>query len=323
MAPLPDPVEQSVEHSASPLTDQAQEAGAPRPGARAAWWAAVRPKTLSVSLAPVLAGTAVAYAETASWQPWPAVVAALAAMLIQIGTNLHNDVSDFERGADTADRLGPPRATAMGWLAAAAVRRAAWSAFVLAFALGVALVIHGGWPIVGIGLASLAAGWAYTGGPRPIAYTPLGELFVLGFFGLAAVGGSYYLQTGALSIAALIAAIMLGAFAAAVITVNNTRDRETDARVGKRTLAVHLGRRTMDRVYAAELLLPFLMLPLLAVSLGRGGSMALPCLAAGKAWQLARRFSAMPAGRGFNPLLAETARVQAVFALLLMLALIV
>lgn len=272
-------------------------------------------------MAPVLVGSAIAHAETGALLLWPALLALLAAVLIQIGTNLHNDVADFERGADTPDRLGPPRATAMGWLPAASVRRAAWAAFVLAFALGILLVARGGWPIVLIGLASLAAGWAYTGGPRPIAYTPLGELFVMVFFGLAAVGGSYYLQTLSLALPAGLAALMLGAFAAAVISVNNTRDLATDARAGKHTLAVFLGRQAMNRVYVLELLLPFLLLPVLAAVLGRGWWMALPGLLAGSALQLAHRFATMPAGPGFNALLGETARLQAVFSLLLVAAL--
>jgi 1,4-dihydroxy-2-naphthoate octaprenyltransferase len=309
MALLPDSAETSADKPAESLIG--------RPSARDAWWLALRPKTLSVSLSPVLVGTALAYAEHGSVLLWPAALALLAAVLIQIGTNLHNDVSDFERGADTPDRLGPPRATAMGWLPAPAVRRAAWAAFVLAFLLGILLVVRGGWPIVCIGLASLAAGWAYTGGPRPIAYTPLGELFVMVFFGLAAVGGSYYLQTLMLSPSALLAALMLGAFAAAVISVNNTRDLATDARAGKHTLAVFIGRQAMSRVYLAELLLPFLLLPLLAVSVERAWWMALPLLAAVPASGLYRRFAAMPVGTGFNALLGETARLQAIFSLLL------
>lgn len=296
---------------------------ADRPSERAAWWLAARPKTLTVSLAPVLVGTAVAYAESGSILIWPALVAFLAAVLIQIGTNLHNDVSDFERGADTPQRLGPPRATAMGWLPASSVRRAAWLAFGMAFLFGIALVCRGGWPIVLIGLSSLLAGWAYTGGPRPIAYTPLGELFVVLFFGLAAVGGSYYLQTLSLSWPAVLAALMIGVLGAAVISVNNTRDIGTDALVGKCTLSVVVGRRWMDRLYGGELLLPFLLLPLLAGLLERGIWMATPCLAAGMALSLSRRFSAASEGAEFNRLLAETARLQAVFALLLVLALCV
>ena len=307
-----------------PSPDAAESPGIPasRPSPRAAWWLALRPKTLSVSLAPVLVGTALAQAETGMFVVWPALVAMLAAMLIQIGTNLHNDVSDFERGADTPDRLGPPRATAMGWLRAPAVRRAAWLAFLLAFCLGIALVVRGGWQIVAIGLASLAAGWAYTNGPRPIAYTPLGELFVLAFFGFAAVGGSYYLQTLAFSPAAAVAATMLGCFGAAVISVNNTRDLGTDARAGKNTLAVILGRPAMNAVYAVELLLPYVLLPVLAGIVGKGWELALPCLSAGLALPLCRRFAAMPPGTGFNDVLAETARLQAIYALLLAIGLV-
>lgn len=302
------------------MPDQSSPAGSPanRPSVAYAWWQALRPKTLLVSFSPVLVGTALAYSQTQVWKPAIALVALLAAMLIQIGTNLHNDVSDFERGADTPDRLGPPRATAMGWLSAAAVRRGAWGAFVLAFLLGVLLVMHGGWPIVVIGLCSLLAGWAYTGGSRPVAYGPLGELFVLLFFGFCAVGGSYYLQTMSFSLDAIWVSLALGSFAAAVISVNNTRDLDTDARAGKRTLAVRLGRAAMRRVYALELAFPFvLLLPLLLGTLTLLPTMALPV-----AVSLYRRFSAMKEGAGFNRLLAETARLQAIYAVLLAMALV-
>ena len=318
MPPLPDPA-QDTEVAAQHMDAEHNS----RPSAWHAWWLAARPKTLTVSLSPVLVGTMLAYAERSSIELWPALVAALAAMLIQIGTNLHNDVSDHERGADGPDRAGPPRATAMGWLSAASVRRAAWLAFGAAFLLGTALVARGGWPIMLIGLLSLLAGWAYTGGPRPIAYTPLGELFVIAFFGGAAVGGSHYLQTLTTSLPALLAALMLGLFGAAVISVNNTRDLATDARVGKNTLAVILGRRSMNGVYLLELLLPYLLLPLLAVLLGKGAWMALPALSVGMALALWRRFVGMRAGAAFNELLGQTARLQAVFAVLLSTALLV
>ncbi|WP_228384644.1 1,4-dihydroxy-2-naphthoate polyprenyltransferase [Rhodocyclus gracilis] len=290
---------------------------AARPSLVGAWWLALRPKTLTVSAAPVLVGSAVAWSQTQTFYLLPALIALLAAMLIQIGTNLHNDVADFERGADTPDRLGPPRATAMGWLTGAAVRRGAWIAFGLAFNFGVYLVWYGGWPIVAIGLASLVAGWAYTGGPRPIAYSPFGEVFVLLFFGLAAVGGSYYLQTLTLDPAALVAAAMVGMLAAAVITVNNTRDLDTDARAGKRTLAVFLGRQRIELVFAAEMLAPFALLPLLAGLAGRGWSLALPLLALPAIVALIARFRREPAGPAFNELLARTAQLQLLFCVLL------
>lgn len=288
-----------------------------------AWWLAIRPKTLTVSVAPVLVGHAAAWAQAGALHWQPALVALLAALLIQIGTNLHNDVADCERGTDAPGRLGPPRATAMGWLPAAAVRRGAWIAFALAFNFGIYLAYQGGWPIVLIGLASLLAGWAYTGGPRPIAGTPLGELFVLLFFGLAAVGGSYYLQTLSISPAALLAGAMLGLFGAAVITVNNTRDLETDARAGRRTLAVVLGRRAMRWVFAAETLLPFALLPGLAVLAGRAWWLASPLLVLPPVLLLIKRFGDASGGAVFNQLLASTARLQFLFALLLSLAMVV
>ena len=191
------------------------------------------------------------------------------------------------------------------------------------FNFGIYLAWHGGWPIVAIGLSSLLAGWAYTGGPRPIAYTPLGELFVLLYFGLAAVAGSYYLQTLSIRPAALLAGAMLGLFGAAVITVNNARDVETDCRVGKRTLAVVLGRRATLRVYGAELLLPFALLPGLALLAGRGAWLAWPLLVLPLVARLLGRFRDASSGPDFNELLASTARLQFLFGVLLSLALVV
>lgn len=293
-----------------------------RPSGALAWWLAARPKTLTVSFVPLLVGSAVAYSEGHLFHWLPAVIALLAAVLIQVGTNLHNDVSDFERGADTPERLGPPRATAMGWLPAAAVRRAAWIAFGLAFNFGVYLAWYAGWPIVVIGLSSLLAGWAYTGGPRPIAYTPFGELFVCVFFGLVAVGGSYYLQTRTVDGAALLAALMVGLLAAGVITVNNYRDLESDARAGKNTLAVSLGRRGARFVYALEMLLPFALLPPLAALTGKGAWLMLPFAVLPLVLVQLGRFRRETPGPGFNELLARTALLQFAFGILLAIALV-
>jgi len=194
----------------------------------------------------------------------------------------------------------------------------AWLAFALAFLCGIYLVGHGGWPIVVIGLASLAAGWAYTGGPAPIAYRPLGEIFVFIFFGLVAVGGTYYLQTLTLTLVALIAAALVGIHAAAVITVNNYRDRDGDARNGKNTLAVLLGRPATRRLYTGEILAPYALLPLLATSLG--WLAALPLLLLPLALKLVRRFYREAPGPVFNDILAATAGQQLVFAMLLAVA---
>ena len=185
---------------------------------------------------------------------WPIMlVAVFAALLIQVGTNLHNDAADFEHGADiSSTRIGPPRATAQGWLTLAQVRNGATLSFSLAMVMGSYLVWQGGWPILAIGLLSIVAGWSYTGGPKPIAYVGLGELFVFVFFGLVAVAGSYYLQTAALHWPALITGAMLGMPAAAVLVVNNYRDLDNDRQAGKNTLAVRLGPQGRARLNTAS-----------------------------------------------------------------------
>ena len=282
-----------------------------------AWFLACRPKTLSVSLSPVLVGTAVAWHDSGTLLWLPLLAAALGAAFIQIGTNLFNDVGDFLRGTDTPGRLGPKRATAEGWLTPGKVKAGAWLSFALAFLCGIYLVWHGGWPIVAIGLASLAAGWAYTGGPKPIAYGPLGEVFVFIFFGLVAVGGSYYLQTLALMPLALIAAALVGIHAAAVITVNNYRDLDGDAKSGKNTLAVRLGRPATRHIYALEMLAPYALLPLLG---SLGWLATLPLLSLPLALKLILRFHREAPGPVFNNILAATAGLQLTFALLLSLA---
>ena len=291
----------------------------PPPSPLAAWLLACRPKTLPVSLSPVLVGSALAWQQQAQLHWLPLLAALLGAAFIQIGTNLFNDVGDFLRGTDRPGRLGPRRATAEGWLSPPAVARGAWTCFALAFLCGLQLVAHAGWPIVAIGLASLAAGWAYTGGPRPIAYGPLGEVFVFIFFGLVAVGGSHYVQTLTPALDALLVAAPVGLLAAAVISVNNYRDLDGDAASGKRTLAVRIGRPAMRRVYVGQLLLAHLCLLPLALRLGPG--LLLPLLSLPLTLRLARRFVTAPVGPGLNALLAATAGLQLVFSLLLALAL--
>ncbi len=225
------------------------------------WWLAARPRTLPLAAAPVLAGSALAWSEGAPFL-WLSALAALGcALLIQVGTNLHNDAADFESGNDGGERLGPTRVSAAGWARPEAVRRAALTAFALALGLGVYLVSVGGWPILAIGVASLLAGWAYSGGPRPVSHTPFGEVFVWVFFGLVAVAGSHYLQSGAAAASALLAGAVLGLPAAAVLMVNNTRDRIGDMAAGRRTLAAVLGRDGAVKAYAAMMLAPFLIAP--------------------------------------------------------------
>lgn len=287
-----------------------------------AWWLAARPKTLSVSLTPVMVGTALAWLETGVILWLPALAALAGAMLIQIGTNLHNDAADFARGADTAERLGPARAVASGWLHAKTVEGAALGCFALAMLCGIYLAWHAGWPIVVLGLASLISGWAYTGGPRPLAYSGLGELFVWLFFGLGAVMGSFYLQTFRLDWGALLAASMLGSLAAAVIVVNNYRDLDSDRCVGKHTLAVRLGREGSQVEYGLLLFLPYLLLPALSGLTGMKWGAVLPFLSLPWAMLLLRRFVTEPAGPVFNRILAQTAQLQLAFGVLLTLGIL-
>jgi 1,4-dihydroxy-2-naphthoate polyprenyltransferase len=296
--------------------DVVTDAPAPAPSMLRYWLTAIRPRTLLVALVPVLVGTALAWHDRGAISLLILGATVLTALLIQVGTNLHNDVADFERGADDpGTRLGPRRATAEGWLRPAQVRRAALLSFATAFCVGLWLAWQGGWPILAIGLASIACAWAYSGGARPIAYSSLGELFVWLFFGLAAVAGSYYLQAGRFDAMALAAGALLGLPAAAVLVVNNYRDMDNDRRAGRRTFAVVFGARASRIEYGMLLLLPFVLLPLLALAAGPGwllGMLALPW-----AVLLVRRFVTTPAGPVFNELLADTARLQLVLGALI------
>lgn len=285
------------------------------------WLLAARPRTLPLSAAPVLAALALAWRETAVLHILPGLAALLGAMLIQIGTNLYNDARDGERGGDGPDRLGPRRVTAAGWATAAAVRRAAWLCFGGAAALGLYLVWVGGGPILGLGALSLLCGWAYSGGPRPISHTPYGELFVLAFFGLGAVGGTYWLQTGGLSPAGLLLGLLLGLPAAAVLLVNNHRDRVGDRRAGRRTLAIVLGPQGALAAYALLLAGSFVLTPLLAWASGDVGVLA-GLLALPAALALIQRMRSEPPGPGMNGLLAQTAQFQALLAALLVVGLL-
>lgn len=286
-----------------------------RPKAWRIAWLAIRPRTLSVSVAPVLVGSSLAWAAGSSVH-WLALVAALCcATLIQIATNLHNDAVDCEKGNDLPDRPGPLRVTAAGWVTPGTVRRAALGSFAAAFLLGIYLAAVGGWPIVGIGLASLLAGWSYSGGPRPISYSPFGELFVLFFFGVLAVGGSVWLQGHAPDLSTLLAGLVCGLPAAAVLVVNNTRDRVADLRVGRRTLAALLSRAGATRAYAFMMLLPFALLPLLAW-FGHSGAL-LGLFALPNALAKVRAFAAASSDPALNPLLPATARCGLILAVLL------
>ena len=290
----------------------------PAPGRALAWWLAARPWSFSISLAPVLVGTSLASLDGYPARLALAATALAACVLIHAGTNLQNDVGDFRRGADGRGRLGPPRATTEGWLPAAQVQAAAALCFALAFVPGAYLVARGGWPIVAVGLASIAAGAAYTAGPRPVAYSGWGEAFVIVFFGLVAVGGMYYLHAGTLGAGALLAGSALGLLAAAVLVVNNLRDIDSDRRIGKNTLAVRRGRRFTVREYAVLMHAPFALALVLALLEQRAALLA-PLVLLPWAARLALRVRREPSGPALNGALAATAGFGLAFALLLSL----
>jgi 1,4-dihydroxy-2-naphthoate octaprenyltransferase len=217
------------------------------------WFLAARPKTLAAAVVPVLVGTALA-----GFVHWPSFFFALGgALFIQIGTNFVNDALDYKKGADTHERLGPLRVTQAGLLSADAVLRGAYVCFALAAVCGVPLIVRGGWPIVVIGITSIVAAYAYTGGPYPLAYHGLGELFVMVFFGLVAVGGSYYVQRLTIDRDALLAGLACGALAIVLLAINNLRDLPNDRASNKRTMAARFGPRFARAEIAVMAVLPF------------------------------------------------------------------
>lgn len=212
------------------------------PSALAIWISAARPRTLPAAIAPVLAASALA-AHDGDFDAIPALACLVFALLIQIGTNFANDYYDFIKGADTAERVGPRRAVAAGLVKPATMKRAMLAVFAVAFAAGLTLLGYGGWPLLIVGVASIVCGIAYTGGPYPLGYNGLGDVFVFVFFGLVAVAASYFVQTGVVTQDAWIIGAGIGGLAANILVVNNYRDVETDAKAGKRTLVVRFGRR--------------------------------------------------------------------------------
>jgi 1,4-dihydroxy-2-naphthoate octaprenyltransferase len=281
------------------------------------WLLAARPKTLTASLSPVLLGTGLA--ASFSPEPVPFSLAALAlasALCIQVGTNLVNDAQDFEKGADTAERLGPTRVTQSGLLRGRHVMLGAGAFFLLAAVLGIPLILAGGIPILVIGLLSLVAGYAYTAGPFPLAYLGLGEVFVMLFFGVAAVKGMAYVLTGqGLWPWAEVAALQVGLQSSALLAVNNCRDIEGDRRVGKRTLAARFGLRFARIEIAALVAVPYL-LGLAWVAPGRPWAALLPLATLPIAVRLVRGVWSEPPSRAFNRFLAQTALLQLLFCAL-------
>jgi 1,4-dihydroxy-2-naphthoate polyprenyltransferase len=277
---------------------------------------AARPKTLPAAAVPVLLGTAVAASLGGLVDAGVFVGTLVAALLIQIGTNFANDYSDFVRGADHEERLGPLRVTQSGLLSQRAIRRGIVIAFGLALFVGVYLAWVGGWPIVVIGLLSIVCGLAYTGGPWPFGYHGLGDLFVFIFFGVIAVTGTAYLQTGSWSGLAFAASAPIGLLTTNILVVNNLRDIPTDRVAGKITLAIRIGEHATRWQYAAFTMLAYLTPALIAFGRPRGGWLLLPWLSMPFAAALTRRVLNGTAGRELNLVLDRTGQLLLVYGIL-------
>ncbi len=271
------------------------------------WLIAARLKTLSLSLVPVAAGSWAA-ARAGGWDLRITLAAMAAAALIQVGTNLWNDAADGAAGADGAGRLGPPRMTGLGLLEAGQVRLGAGLAFGMAGLLGLWLGLVGGPVIIAIGAVSLALGYFYSMGPWPLSHSPLGEALVVLFFGVIAVAGTVYLHGQAISAAVLGLGLITGLPAAAVLLLNNHRDRAQDARAGRHTLAILLGQRTSRALYGLLLGAAWIGAALWGQGCGAGLLALLPAGLLGG--RLTMAMARLPVSAGLNRLIAGTAGFQ-------------
>jgi len=285
------------------------------------WLTGMRPRTLTIAASPVIVGSALAFHQLGRIDFLVALITLLCAFAIQAGTNFYNDAADGEQGHDIAERTGPPRLTAQGWATTTDVKRAAFTSFILAAIGGLYLIEIGGWPILLIGLLSIASGYAYSSGPLPLSHTPLGEIFVIVFFGLIAVTGTTYLQTGTFSNSSLVTGATIGLFGAAVLMVNNSRDRIQDTLAGRRTLAIIVGQKPSQLIYALLIISPF-ALQLFSQLQPTGSGNWLPLLTLPFGLFLIWRFRSARTGNDFNMLLVQTAKLQFAFSALLALGLV-
>ncbi len=290
------------------------------PGSLRAWLIGTRPPTLTAGIAPVAVGSAVALRDGV-FEAGPAFAALVGALALQIGANFANDRSDFRRGADTIDRIGPARVTQLGLLTERQVLAGMVASFLAATIAGLYLSVVGGWPIVAIGVASILAAITYTGGPWPFGYRGLGELFVFIFFGLVAVGGTYYVQAGEITRAVIAASIPVGLTVTAILVVNNVRDIETDRAARKFTLAVYLGRRLARYQYVLFMAGAYLSAAALFIVGSFSGWTLLAWLSIPAAVSPIVAVLTRVEGPPLNAALRATARLHFIFAILLAIGL--
>ncbi len=302
-----------------------QAPSAEKPSRFMIWWKTIRPATLWAGASPVMVGAGLSAYQQIQWngpQILSLILALMGALFIQIACNLVNDYSDFERGTDDENRIGPARAAAQGWLSPAELKRGAVVNLILAALCGVYLTWVGGWPILALGLASLLSAVAYTAGPFPLAYLGLGDLFVLLFFGFGAVGGTTWLLCAEnLPFETWIAGASVGALATAILVVNNLRDRLGDAQNHKNTLAVRFG-ATFVRWEYTLLVYGALSANIYVAWLIQSWAWLCPLMLLPLAWKRVRQVWALD-GRDLNPLLGQTAQLELLYCLSLSLGLLI
>jgi 1,4-dihydroxy-2-naphthoate octaprenyltransferase len=279
------------------------------------WLAATRPRTLPAAVAPVLVGTAAAWRE-GKYDGAAAGLCLLFAVLVQIGTNFANDYYDFIKGADTATRVGPKRAVASGLIPPATMKGALWVVFAAAFLSGLGLIAWGGPWLLAVGVASILCGFAYTGGPFPLGYHGLGDVFVFVFFGLVAVCTTCFVQAGKVTLAAWLAAVPIGLLTANILVVNNYRDVDTDTVAGKRTLVVRFGRGFARAQYGLSLVIA-LLVPLIFFAYDQDVWSLLPLGVVPMAWSHFQRLSEKKSPSELIALLGDTGKLLSLYALLL------
>jgi 1,4-dihydroxy-2-naphthoate octaprenyltransferase len=279
------------------------------------WLQAARPQTLAAAFVPVCVGASLAFHDQ-SFALIPSLVALTCAFLIQIGTNFANDYFDFKKGADTDERIGFERATATGLVSESAMRNATLITMMLAFVLGLYLVWHAGWVIFWIGVASLICGILYTGGPFPLGYNGLGDLFVFIFFGIVAVMGTYYVNALQWSGASFWASLSVGALSTNILVVNNLRDVEQDSKAGKNTLGVLFGENVLRWEYLLMLLLALAIPPHFYFQLNYSGLVFLPFLSIPYAVFILQKVWFVQNKHKLNKALEQTARFMTIFGIL-------
>jgi 1,4-dihydroxy-2-naphthoate octaprenyltransferase len=276
----------------------------------------MRPQSFPIAVVPVIVGTAFAWALHDTFRGWVAMLALIGAVLVQAITNLQNDVGYTARGGETGTRTGLPRATANGWLSPFAVHAAILAAIALSVLVAMPLAALRGWPVVAIVASSIVAAWAYMGGPRPIAYTPLGEITVFAFFGVTAVCGTIYVQTGTVGGAGWLAGIAIGLLASAVLTVNNHRDIAHDRTTGRRTLSVVMGAAASRAIWRCSIAGAFALVPVIAW-IGGSAGLLLPLALAPHALRVLREFDEAADGAAYTRMLFRTVLLEAAFGLAL------